>query len=84
PLVEQSSTSLPPPRVASREKDLFAAGVTAGEAGEEGGVIVLMRAGRILQQGSLRALVEAPADPFVTRFLRAHRAPLGDAAPAHA
>ena len=35
--------------------------------------LVLLRAGRIVQQGSARELVEAPADPFVTRFMTAQR-----------
>jgi osmoprotectant transport system ATP-binding protein len=34
----------------------------------------LMRAGRILQSGTLRELAAAPTDPFVTRFLAARRA----------
>ncbi len=38
--------------------------------------IVLMRAGRIVQRGTLQALVEHPADAFVTRFVNAHRSPL--------
>ena len=33
--------------------------------------ILLMRSGRILQQGSMRDLLQLPADPFVTRFLAA-------------
>ena len=47
-----------------------------GEAGFFGDLIVLLREGRIVQQGRLRDLVEAPADPFVTRFVNAQRAPL--------
>jgi len=35
--------------------------------------IVLMRDGRIVQQGSIRQLIESPADEFVTRFVRAQR-----------
>ncbi|MCS3748576.1 osmoprotectant transport system ATP-binding protein [Xanthomonas arboricola] len=41
--------------------------------------LVLMRAGRVVQQGSARALLEHPADPFVQRFLTAQRS-IGDAA----
>ncbi|PPU78517.1 ATP-binding cassette domain-containing protein [Xanthomonas cucurbitae] len=41
--------------------------------------LVLMRAGRVVQQGSARALLEHPADPFVQRFLSAQRS-IGDAA----
>lgn len=49
------------------------------EAGHFGHVLVLMRDGRILQEGSLDDLLHAPADPFVTRFLQAQRTvlPLG-------
>jgi osmoprotectant transport system ATP-binding protein len=36
--------------------------------------IVLMREGRIVQQGSYRDLIETPADDFVRAFLRAQRA----------
>jgi len=35
--------------------------------------LVLMRDGKVVQEGSLRELLAAPADPFVTRFLRAQR-----------
>ncbi|WNG33096.1 ATP-binding cassette domain-containing protein [Archangium violaceum] len=35
--------------------------------------VVLMREGRIVQQGSLAELERAPADPFVTRFFQAQR-----------
>ncbi len=41
--------------------------------------LVLMRAGRVVQQGSARALLEHPAEPFVQRFLTAQRS-IGDAA----
>jgi osmoprotectant transport system ATP-binding protein len=47
-----------------------------GEAGLLGDRVVLLRDGRIVQEGPLRALVEQPADPFVTRFVRAQRGPL--------
>ena len=36
-------------------------------------VIVLMKDGRIVQRGSHHDLLERPADPFVTRFVRAQR-----------
>jgi len=42
-----------------------------GEAGFLAARIVLLKEGRILQAGSLQSLYEAPADPFVTRFVRA-------------
>jgi osmoprotectant transport system ATP-binding protein len=35
--------------------------------------IVLLQEGRIVQRGSLEDLVARPADPFVTRFVRAQR-----------
>ncbi|MCE4371074.1 ATP-binding cassette domain-containing protein [Xanthomonas hortorum] len=41
--------------------------------------LVLMRAGRVVQQGSARSLLEHPADPFVQRFLTAQRS-IDDAA----
>ena len=47
-----------------------------GEAGFFADEIVLMNDGRIVQKGALRALVSAPAEPFVTRFINAQRAPL--------
>jgi osmoprotectant transport system ATP-binding protein len=46
------------------------------EAGFFGDVIVLLRGGKILQQGALADLVRTPADPFVTRFINAQRGPL--------
>lgn len=46
-----------------------------GEADFLGDVIVLLGSGRIVQQGSLHELATRPADPFVTRFLQAQRAP---------
>ncbi|WP_242360972.1 ATP-binding cassette domain-containing protein [Anaeromyxobacter sp. SG17] len=36
--------------------------------------LVLLRDGRVLQRGSLDALVRTPADPFVARFVHAQRA----------
>jgi osmoprotectant transport system ATP-binding protein len=47
-----------------------------GEAGFFGDVVVLLRDGRIVQRGTLDELVQAPADPFVTRFINAQRTPL--------
>jgi osmoprotectant transport system ATP-binding protein len=46
-----------------------------GEADFLGDLIVLLGDGRIIQQGTLRELASQPADPFVTRFLQAQRAP---------
>jgi len=50
-----------------------------GEAGYFGDTIVLMRKGRIVQTGSFRDLLNAPADPFVTDFVNAQRSPLNHA-----
>jgi osmoprotectant transport system ATP-binding protein len=47
-----------------------------GEAAYLGDTIVLMREGEIIQRGTLRSLLEAPADPFVTKFVRAQRVPI--------
>jgi osmoprotectant transport system ATP-binding protein len=47
-----------------------------GEAAFFGDLLVLMRQGRIVQQGRLQAMVRTPADPFVTRFINAQRDPL--------
>jgi osmoprotectant transport system ATP-binding protein len=47
-----------------------------GEAGFLGDEIVLLRAGRIVQRGTLADLVRAPAEPFVTQFINAQRSPL--------
>jgi osmoprotectant transport system ATP-binding protein len=42
--------------------------------------ILLMRDGQRVQRGTLSDLVEHPADPFVTRFIRAQHGPLPGAA----
>ena len=47
-----------------------------GEAGYFGDTIVLIREGRIVQRGSFRDLLTAPADAFVTEFVNAQRSPL--------
>jgi ABC-type proline/glycine betaine transport system ATPase subunit len=44
-----------------------------GEAGFLGDAIVLLREGRIVQQGTLAELEAHPAEPFVTRFIQAQR-----------
>lgn len=46
-----------------------------GEAAYLADEIVLMRAGRIVQRGVLADLLERPAEPYVTEFVRAQRAP---------
>ncbi len=43
------------------------------EAAYVGDEIAMMRAGLVLQRGTLRNLIESPADPFVTDFIRAQR-----------
>jgi osmoprotectant transport system ATP-binding protein len=43
------------------------------EAGWFGDELVLLRAGRIVQIGRLRALLDQPAEPFVTQFVSAQR-----------
>ena len=48
-----------------------------GDAATLGDDIILLRAGRVVQRGPLAELVRAPADPFVTQFIEAQRAPLG-------
>jgi len=47
-----------------------------GEAAFFADTIVLLREGRIVQEGRLEDLLRAPADPFVTRFVSAQRSPL--------
>jgi osmoprotectant transport system ATP-binding protein len=47
-----------------------------GDAATLGDEIILLRAGRVVQRGPLAELVRAPADPFVTQFIEAQRAPL--------
>ncbi len=47
-----------------------------GEAGHFADTISMMRDGRVVQQGGLKELVNAPADEFVTRFINAQRSPL--------
>jgi len=44
-----------------------------GEAAFFGGTVVLLREGRVVQKGALDELIRAPADPFVTRFVRAQQ-----------
>ena len=47
-----------------------------GEAAYLGDTIVLMRAGHIVQSGTLDDLLERPAEQYVTDFIRAQRSPL--------
>jgi osmoprotectant transport system ATP-binding protein len=52
------------------------------EAGYLGDEVALMRDGRVVQRGPMRALIEEPAEPFVVEFVRAQRAlvPEGESA----
>jgi osmoprotectant transport system ATP-binding protein len=43
------------------------------EAAFLGDEIALLRDGRVVQRGTTRDLLERPADPFVTEFIRAQR-----------
>ena len=69
-------------RLAGELRDIFARlGKTVvivthslGEARFFGGTAVLMREGRIVQQGPIAELAESPADPFVAEFLAAEDA----------
>ena len=47
------------------------------EAAYLGDEVALMRDGRVIQRGTLRQFVAAPADPFVREFIEAQRAPCG-------
>jgi osmoprotectant transport system ATP-binding protein len=47
------------------------------EAGFLGDTLVLMQAGRIVQQDTFDKLIQTPADEFVTRFINAQRNPCG-------
>jgi osmoprotectant transport system ATP-binding protein len=47
-----------------------------GDAAVLADEVILLRAGRVVQRGPLSTLVKSPADPFVTQFIEAQRAPL--------
>ncbi len=44
-----------------------------GEAAFFGDKIVLIKEGRIIQEGGIMELIKTPADPFVTKFINAQR-----------
>ncbi len=44
-----------------------------GEAAYLGDCIVLMKEGAIVQKGTIREMIERPAEPFVARFIQAQR-----------
>ncbi len=46
------------------------------EAVHFGGVVVLMKQGRVVQKGSFSELVRQPAEPFVEEFITAQKEPL--------
>lgn len=46
-----------------------------GEAGFFGDEVLLLGGGKIVQRGTLKSLLESPADDFVTRFIQAQRLP---------
>ena len=51
-----------------------------GEAAYFADEIVMMRDGRIVQRGTIDDLLERPAEPYVSAFVRAQRVPLRDGA----
>ena len=57
----------------SLEKTVVMVTHDLAEAGWFGEDIILMRDGRIVQRGALRALIDNPSDPFVTQFVTAQR-----------
>lgn len=57
----------------SLEKTVVMVTHDLAEAGWFGHEVILMRDGRIIQRGPLKALLDAPADPFVTQFVGTQR-----------
>jgi osmoprotectant transport system ATP-binding protein len=57
----------------SLEKTVVMVTHDLAEAGWFGDEILLMRAGRIVQRGTLAALIDTPREPFVTQFVKAQR-----------
>jgi len=52
-----------------------------GEAAYFADEVVMMRDGRVVQRGRVEDLIERPAEPYVSAFIRAQRAPLRKTAP---
>ncbi len=86
-LLDEPLGALDPVTRADLQDDLAAAFARLGktvvlvthdlaEAALLGGRIALLRDGSVVQEGTLDDLARRPADPFVTRFLRAQRSPL--------
>ena len=67
------SRIVPIGRLADLRKAVVLVTHDLAEAAFFAGRLVLLRDGRVVQEGSLAELVSAPADAFVTRFVRAHR-----------
>ncbi len=63
----------------SLEKTVVMVTHDLAEAGWFGDEICLMRDGRIVQRGTIQALLEEPAEPFVTQFVSAQRSVHGNA-----
>jgi osmoprotectant transport system ATP-binding protein len=61
----------------SLEKTVVMVTHDLAEAGWFGDEILLMRSGRIVQRGTIRALLDEPAEPFVTQFVSAQRQVVG-------
>jgi osmoprotectant transport system ATP-binding protein len=83
-LLDEPLGALDPITRAELQRDLLAAFRALGktvvlvthdlsEAAHLADRLVLLRAGRVVQDGTLSALQRAPADPYVTRFLDAQR-----------
>ena len=64
----------------SLEKTVVMVTHDLAEAGWFGDEILLMRDGRIVQRGTIRALLDEPAEPFVTQFVSAQRQVVGSPA----
>jgi osmoprotectant transport system ATP-binding protein len=61
----------------SLEKTVVMVTHDLAEAGWFGDEILLMRSGRIVQRGTIRELLDEPAEPFVTQFVSAQRQVVG-------